>query len=275
MPKIDAGIPFFPFQTTLDEKFELVEAEYGLIGFAVVIKLYQRIYSRGYYCDWTKEVELLFAKTLGLAGRSSVSEIVQCAIKRGIFDQALFDQYGILTSRGIQSRYFDATKKRKSVEAVSEYLLLPHTLLPGNVDIKALNSGIKALNSRIKRQRKGKERKGKESKEKDIGAHVAEESAPAPEFGLVLNDATYYCPSDEDIARWCALYPAVDVKQALRNMAGWCEANPRKRKTRRGIAAFIARWLASEQDKGGGKSAKLSGAYSGGDTGKDYGGEII
>lgn len=59
------GYPLLPLQTSLDEKFELLEAEFGVQGFAVVIKLYQRIYSRGYYCDWTPEVELLFARACG------------------------------------------------------------------------------------------------------------------------------------------------------------------------------------------------------------------
>ena len=52
-------------------------------------------------------------------------------------------------------------------------------------------------------------------------------------------------------------YPAVDVIQQLRNMRGWLDANPAKRKTKRGINAFIVRWLAKEQDKGGLRPASL------------------
>ena len=167
MPKIDAGIPYFSLQTCLDEKFELIEAEFGLTGFAVIIKLYQRIYSRGYYCDWTKEVELLFSKSIGLAGGNSVSEIVGGALRRDIFDRALYNAHNILTSKGIQSRYFEAVKKRKAVEAVEEYLLVPRSSLPQNVVIKSLDSGIKTLYSGISRQSKGKESKGKKSKEKE------------------------------------------------------------------------------------------------------------
>lgn len=46
-------------------------------------------------------------------------------------------------------------------------------------------------------------------------------------------------------------YPAVDVMQELRKMAGWCESNTTKRKTRRGVRAFITSWLARAQDRGG------------------------
>lgn len=45
------------------------------------------------------------------------------------------------------------------------------------------------------------------------------------------------------------LYPAVDVEQALRNMRGWLDANPRNRKTPRGIKRFITGWISREQDK--------------------------
>ncbi len=38
------GIPYFPLDCELDSKFELIEAEFGLQGFAVVVKLLQRIY---------------------------------------------------------------------------------------------------------------------------------------------------------------------------------------------------------------------------------------
>ena len=39
-----SGIDYFPLDVTLNDKFELIEAEFGLIGFAVVIKLLQKIY---------------------------------------------------------------------------------------------------------------------------------------------------------------------------------------------------------------------------------------
>ena len=275
MPKIDAGIPYFSLQTCLDEKFELIEAEFGLTGFAVIIKLYQRIYSRGYYCDWTKEVELLFSKSIGLAGGNSVSEIVGGALRRDIFDRALYNAHHILTSKGIQSRYFEAVKKRKAVEAVEEYLLVPRSSLPQNVVIKSLNSGIKRLYSGISGQSKGKESKGKESKGKKMDVQAAEVSAPAPAFQLPLNDGSFFDVSAQDVANWASLYPAVDVEQELRKMIGWSESNPTKRKTRRGVAAFIARWLSKEQDKGGSGRGIVSKSDTGSNPYEMYGGTFV
>ena len=50
---------------------------------------------------------------------------------------------------------------------------------------------------------------------------------------------------------WSASFPAVDVPQALREMRAWLDANPDRRKTKRGMRAFVVRWLGREQDKGG------------------------
>jgi len=70
-----SGLEFFPLDVHMDDKVELIEAEFGLAGFAVIVKLYQKIYGAGYYCEWSKEVALLFGKKIGL-GVNAVSEIV-------------------------------------------------------------------------------------------------------------------------------------------------------------------------------------------------------
>lgn len=83
-----------------------------------------------------------------------------------------------------------------------------------------------------------------------------------PAISLPLNDGTGYSVSVEQCQEWAGLYPAVDVIQQLRNMRGWLDANPAKRKTKRGINAFIVRWLAKEQDKGGTAVGRAMGPIS-------------
>lgn len=84
-----------------------------------------------------------------------------------------------------------------------------------------------------------------------------------PVISLPLNDGTFFDVSENDRAKWSQLYPNVDVLQQLRNMAGWCDANPTKRKTRSGIKRFITTWLAKEQDRGG---HRCNGSFAGGDV---------
>ena len=158
------GINYFPLNVHLDDKFELIEAEFGLKGFAIVVKLFQKIYGQqGYYCEWTEDVALLFGKNVGLGG-DAVSEIVRAAIKRGIFDSELYDKYQILTSRGIQERYFEAVSRRKEAEVRKEYLLIKVDQIYKNVRILNENVNISSKNVNISEQKKVEESKVKEKK---------------------------------------------------------------------------------------------------------------
>ena len=168
MPRpIKNGVDYFPLDVHLDEKFELIEAEFGLTGFAVVVKLLQRIYGQdGYYCEWNDEVALLFGKRIGLGG-SAVSEIVSASIRRGLFDQTLYDRYQILTSAGIQKRYFEAVARRKVVNVEAAYLLIEVTQVPENVHINRVNVDINPENVCNNPQTKENKTKGKKIREKN------------------------------------------------------------------------------------------------------------
>ena len=244
------GVEYFPLDVSLDEKFELIEAEFGLTGFAVVVKLYQKIYQHGYYCEWTNEVALLFGHRIGL-GSNVVSEIVNASIRRGIFDESMFDKYHILTSRGIQERYFEAVIRRKCVKVKKAYLLVNVTQILNEDNILWVNGNIDPVNASNNFQSKVKESRVKKSKE-DMGASAKAETPRQPPFiCILLHDKTEYPVMDAQVREWESLYPAVNVKQELRKMKGWCDANPARRKTGRGIQKFINAWLSREQDKGG------------------------
>lgn len=250
-----SGIDYFPLDVVLDAKFELIEAEFGLTGFGVVVHLLQEIYGKaGYYIEWTEEVALLFARKVGLGG-SVVSEIVEASIRRGMFDKEKYDKYRVLTSKGIQTRYFEAVSRRKVLEVDYNILLVDVAQILTNVDIQAKNVNILSKNADILEQskvEKSKVEKSREEKSKEEYGCAEPQAADAPPvISLPLNDGTFFDVSENDRAKWSQLYPNVDVLQQLRNMAGWCDANPAKRKTRGGIKRFITSWLAKEQDKGG------------------------
>ena len=66
---------------------------------------------------------------------------------------------------------------------------------------------------------------------------------------LPLNDGTEWFPTASQYEEYHRLYPAVDIRQAFADMRGWCNGNPTKRKTRKGINRFVNSWLSREQDK--------------------------
>lgn len=100
---------------------------------------------------------------------------------------------------------------------------------------------------------KVKEKENDNANEKDIYYTESENSAsvPAAVIELILNDKSFYPITQQDINDWAEIYPNVNILQELRKMKGWCDSNPTKRKTSRGIKRFITNWLAREQDKGG------------------------
>lgn len=72
-----------------------------------------------------------------------------------------------------------------------------------------------------------------------------------PIASLMLNDKTYHHIYQENVDHYRELYPAVNIEQELRNMIGWLESNPTKRKTKSGIDRFINGWLSKNQNRGG------------------------
>ena len=66
--------------------------------------------------------------------------------------------------------------------------------------------------------------------------------------GLPLNDGTKYAIAQAKVDDWSNAFPNVNVLHQLEVMRVWLSANPRKRKTRRGIETFIVGWLRRNQD---------------------------
>jgi hypothetical protein len=103
------------------------------------------------------------------------------------------------------------------------------------------------------------------------GAEAApcQPTAP-PIITLTLNDKTEYPVMEEQVEEWAKLYPAVDVMQALRKMKGWLDANPSRRKTKKGILRFVNNWLSKEQDRGSYKARASPPAFKNYDDGEDF-----
>ena len=50
------------------------------------------------------------------------------------------------------------------------------------------------------------------------------------------------------VAEWESTYPGVDVPRTLKEIRQWSIDNPSRRKTARGMHAFVGRWMAREQN---------------------------
>jgi hypothetical protein len=94
------------------------------------------------------------------------------------------------------------------------------------------------------------EGKGKDQG-KDQGKDSAEDEASPPLLSIPLIGEIEFGITEPMVAEWGRAYPGVDVLQQLRQMRAWAQANPTKRKTHRGIASFVVRWLTKAQDQSG------------------------
>lgn len=167
------GLDYFTLDCCMNDKIKLIEAEFGIKGFAIIVKLYQKIYAgRGYYCEWNNDVALLFISDLG--GNSGVTknlidDIISASIRRGIFSKKLYEKCGILTSQRIQEQYFEAVSRREKVEVEKEYLLIDVS----KKYVSANNNSVSVSRNEENASRNPQSREEK-SKEKNNNVHSVE-----------------------------------------------------------------------------------------------------
>ena len=167
------GLDYFPLDVDFfeDEKIEYVTARFGEKGELLVIKLLCDIYRNGYSTKWNEDKATIFAKRAGNnISPSLVNDVVEELVKRDFFEKSIFNSFDILTSKGVQKRYLQATAERKEVELIEYIWLLDFpedtkkTRYIINRPINGVNPPINAINPPINSQRKVKESKVKDKK---------------------------------------------------------------------------------------------------------------
>ena len=103
---------------------KLLDAQ-GWVGFGVYFYLCQRAYGTdGYFYRWSFDDCATIARKMG-GGISAekIRDVTEDCLLIGLFEKKLFEQFGVLTSRGIQKRYFDMISGR-TCKGADERLLL-------------------------------------------------------------------------------------------------------------------------------------------------------
>lgn len=116
----DLSVDFFD-----DDKIALTEAKYGIEGTYITLRLLAKIYRFGFYIHFGEDEAALFARSCGngITARQVLS-VVEELVRRDFFNKKLYEKHQILTSRGIQQRYFNATKRRTSPNCDPEFILV-------------------------------------------------------------------------------------------------------------------------------------------------------
>lgn len=161
------GLDYFPLDVDIDQddKIALIEAQHGVIGFAIVIKLLMKIYKNSYFYEWTEKEQLLFSKRINV-DINSINVVINDCIKWGLFDSNLLETKKILTSKGVQARYLEAVGRRTKVEIRKEYLLLDENIVNAhkNLVIVDINFNNEEVSDNINPKSKVKKCKVKKSK---------------------------------------------------------------------------------------------------------------
>jgi hypothetical protein len=171
------GLEYFPLDVDMDQddKVALIEAQHGLVGFGVIIKLLMKIYKHGYFYEWTEKQQLLFSKRVNV-DINQINVIINDCIKWELFDKNVFETYKVLTSKGIQKRYMEAVGRRQKVKIYKKYLLLDDETINvyKNLVIVNINSDNEVVNADINPQSKVKESKVKKSKRESREKEVSD-----------------------------------------------------------------------------------------------------
>ena len=193
------GLDYFPLDVGFlrDKKVRLLRAEYGASSVLFVLYVLCKAYEEdGYFLKWDKDEALIAADELR-ESPTYISEVLRGCLSRSLFDEGVFQMFGILTSAGIQRRYLRSCEKRDDIEICSEYWLLDVE------DKRDVPSGIRAKLAFFKvsgektqlippetqlippetlkvKQRKGKQRKAEQSKAERRLTPPARSRKPSP-----------------------------------------------------------------------------------------------
>ena len=136
------GVDYFPKDTDFyeDDKVKLLRAEFGAKGMYLLDYLLCRLYkTNGYYMQWDDDRCFLVSDGAGCGCTPDfVAEVVAGCIRRSLFDERVFDMFGVLTSAGIQRRFVRMLDKRERYAFYEEYFLLDRNN-PDDVPVGTLN----------------------------------------------------------------------------------------------------------------------------------------
>lgn len=175
------GIDYFPLDVDFfsDIKIRKLIKYQGSEAIAVYATLLCNIYKdEGYYMRWDDDLPFIISESTKY-DEDYIRSVIACCVEIGLFSKELYESEGVLTSKGIQTRYKDINRQCKRTARVTEYSLIPSeemTATPNEKDIsseeKAITSEEKGISSEeiaitSEEMPQSKEKKSKENKIKE------------------------------------------------------------------------------------------------------------
>lgn len=165
---LSRGIEYYPLDVDFmnDIKIRKIMKSCGPNSIAIIILLLGNIYKdEGYFMKWDEDICFLVADAVG-AKEVYVKEVLKKCLQVDLFSNELFEKFKIITSKGIQKRFFEITKRRKRDNLINEYLLVNVTETGVNVTetiVTEAETGVivsKSTQSKVKESKEKKSIKG-------------------------------------------------------------------------------------------------------------------
>lgn len=214
---ISKGIDYFPLDVGFmnNLKVRKVIQACGPNSIAIIMLLLGNIYGdEGYYMRWDEDVCFLITEALGVKDVYALETVKKC-LQVGLFNEDLFNKHQIITSKGIQRRYFEITKRRKNQELIPEFLLInvaetgvivtethDQVVNVAETGVNVAETGVIVNNNRVVAC-KSTQRKEKESKEKKSKTNTN---------NIFISKIKNYT-SDQDLINYLCMF--VDVRNDL------------------------------------------------------------
>lgn len=242
------GCSYFPSDVDIYSDFKIIDLlnEYGPLGYIVYDWVLRRVYQEGYYLQTDlNQLCTFFVRDVGskwIRNKEIVLQVIHFCADLDLFDKDLLDQ-SVITSVGIQRRYFEITARRKQSSKELKFCILPDAFLSADNNANNDSNNADNVNNNLINGCNNDTKKRKENKSNTSAVETAQV------VSMILNDGNEYPIYQHQVDEWQELFGSVDVVRELKKMQAWLTANPKRRKTKKGILRFIVNWLMKEQDK--------------------------
>lgn len=217
------------------------------------------------------EGRLLFAGLWLLADKAGRLEDRPRRIKASLFPWDEVDVQALLValeSKGFIDRYMSSGMPLIQVAKFAEHQT-PHareaeSILPGPHNSLANTDDGKRLLPTRQRSPVAVTGNGSSSVPIAVDSSTAltrAEPPPVLSFPVVGLGLKRWDLVEAQIAEWAAAFPNVDIKAEARKALAWVDANPGRRKTDRGMRAFLVNWLNRAANQGGAKVSHTPQGY--------------
>lgn len=122
---VKSGLEYFPFDVDFfqDIRIRKLIKRQGGKAITVYALLLCLIYKNGYYMLWDDELPFICSELSGF-DEAFISEVIKSCLSLGLFDKNLFDSEGVLTSKGIQTRYCNIQRLNKRMSRIENFSLI-------------------------------------------------------------------------------------------------------------------------------------------------------